>query len=315
MTQASSSPGLVPLMRRMVRRGLTAAALLAALAAPAQAGSLPWKSGVACSGAEFGAWRGQKVDMAIGFAPWRTWSSMVAYFAKGGASRVKKRGTNASFGVGLLTSESAGRFTDCAAGRFDAHFRAIGQNLARQGMGNADIRLGWEANGHGWPWSIGDQVEPYKACFRRAVTALRSGAPGLSISWHMAKRGKLRGPVTAAFPGAPYVTNVAMSFYDDEAAKHGREMHNGGPWGLEAWLAFAKSQGKKFAVSEWGVGRKGDNKAFIEKTFDFFRKNASSIAYEAYFNCPHSNGIYLLHPTRRNPQSSARYLQLYKAGG
>ena len=28
---------------------------------------------------------------------------------------------------------------------------------------------------------------------------------------------------------------------------------NGGPQGLRAWLAFAKSRGKKLAIGEWGV--------------------------------------------------------------
>ena len=28
---------------------------------------------------------------------------------------------------------------------------------------------------------------------------------------------------------------------------------NGGPQGLRAWLAFAKSKGKKLAIGEWGA--------------------------------------------------------------
>lgn len=314
--------------RKAFCRAAAAAALTACLVGQAHAGpsGLPWASGAICSGSEFVAWRGRALDIAIGYAPWKTgWDDMVGYFAKGGAKSVAGKAPEVSIGVGLLAKGSDGRFGECAAGRFDQHFRAIGQHLSRQGLGRTHIRLGWEASGNWYPWSIGNQVEPYKACFRRAVDALRSGAPGLRITWHMAKKGKLSFPVTSAYPGDAHVDEIAISYYDrypahpSEAAwaKQYEARHNGGPYGLGTWLAFAKSRGKKFAVPEWGIadgwpGGGSDNPLFIRKMHDFFRGNASSIAYEAYFNCPMGNGAFMIYPSRHNPRASASYLAAWK---
>ena len=56
----------------------------------------------------------------------------------------------------------------------------------------------------------------------------------------------------------------------------------GSPWGLRAWLAFAQSKGKKLEISEWGVGRRGDNPTYIQNMYEFFRDAGDGLAHEGY---------------------------------
>lgn len=76
----------------------------------------------------------------------------------------------------------------------------------------------------------------------------------------------------------------------------------GEPQGIRAWLDFAKSKNKKFAIGEWGVWSEHymtatgarptyegwDNPVFIRGFLNFMRDNAADIAYESYFNIDHS---------------------------
>lgn len=285
------------------------------------ASGLPWKSGAACSGTDFTSWRGRKMDVGVGWAPQESWSSLVRYFQRSGAKRVAAGG-RASIGLPLLARGSDGKFKECASGAFDSHFKAIGAYLNSQGNGNTIVRLGWEANNTSYPWRVNGDVAGFKACFARAVTALRSGAPGIQIAWHMAKKGKHKGPVTELYPGDAYVNEVSLSYYDRFPFHHNAGVwaqqynatYNGGPYGLGAWLNFARSRGKKLSIGEWGVndGYEGggtDNAFYVQKMGEFFRGNAGSIGYEGYYNCNYSNpGIYKIHPTNHNPKAAAAYL-------
>ena len=85
------------------------------------------------------------------------------------------------------------------------------------------------------------------------------------------------------------------------------ETENGSPVGLRAWLAFARSKGKRLELAEWGVGRRGDNPAYIESMYDFFRSAGDGLAHEGYLN---GNGHELYSRTRW-PRSSARYRELF----
>ena len=65
--------------------------------------------------------------------------------------------------------------------------------------------------------------------------------------------------------------------------------YKGGPKGVGTWLNFAKSQGKKLSVAEWGVIKGspysgGDNPVFVSNMLKFFRNNAGAIGFESYFN-------------------------------
>ena len=72
-------------------------------------------------------------------------------------------------------------------------------------------------------------------------------------------------------------------------------------------MDFARAHGKKFAIPEWGVGRRGDKPEFIQKMHEFFTQNADNIAYESYFNC----GSYKVYGSSRNSDSGRIYQNMF----
>lgn len=297
-----------------------------------QLSGLPWPSGMACfrhgaiTPAVLAAWRGRELDVVLGWAPRESWARMLVWLNGGGLGAfVGERHRAVVLSIPLLTNDYAGRFDACVAGAFDQKFAELGRILVRRGLANAIIRLGWEANGSWFPWSVGTQKDAYKACFRRAVQAIRSQAPQVLIDWPMAEKGHLRYSVTEIYPGDDVVDIVSISFYDrfptftNQAVwdQHYNSTRYGGPAGLGTWLEFAKSRGKKFALGEWGVsdgvGGGFDNDFFVKKVYEFLKSNATFIAYESYYNCK-NNGIYTIYPEAYNPRAAAMYRSLWSAG-
>ena len=228
-----------------------------------------WKSGSNGGNATaFASWRGSALGLATGWAPWDNWSNMLKYMSSTNPRMLKSRHSNVSIGVGLFP-RSGGNLADCAAGRYASNFRSMGERLRANGVGDAEIRLGWEASNAGYPWTaVGKSATQWKACFTSAAKALKAGSPSLRIAWHMAKIGKIN--VNTIWPADAPITNIGVSHYDDPWARFGMETENGSPAGLRAWLAFARSKGKKLEMAEWGVGRRGDNPAYIAEHVRLF---------------------------------------------
>jgi hypothetical protein len=174
------------------------------------------------------------------------------------------------------------------------------------GAGDAEIRLGWEASGDWFPWSAaGKPAAQWKSCFTHVARAMKSAAPNLRIGWYMAKKGRI--DVRTIYPDEAPITYIGISHYDDGEARFGSETYQGGPWGLREFLRFARSKGKKFAIGEWGVGRRGDNPDYIRSMHAFFREAGSDLAHEAYFNAKEHR----LFPNGLNPRSAEAYRQLF----
>ena len=70
---------------------------------------------------------------------------MLNYMRSSNVRTLKARSSNVSIGVGLIPN-SGGNLADCAAHKYDANFRDIGSRLKGNGAGDAESRLGWEAN-------------------------------------------------------------------------------------------------------------------------------------------------------------------------
>ncbi|MCB2054648.1 MAG: hypothetical protein KDE35_10440 [Geminicoccaceae bacterium] len=298
---------------------------------PSSSGGGSWISGVACSDADaFGNWRGSKVEAVIGWAKYTgNWNDLLNYFKNGSLNKFKRarsEGRLASIGVPLFPQNGGNNFGACRNGQYDGYFREIASQLKNQGLGDIVIRLGWEANGDWYAWSGVKDPSGYKSCFQKVARTLRSVAPGLKIDWHNAK--DTRNGKTAAdlYPGGDVVDYVGVSYYDNvlpsrTQAAWNRSEYNGStsdPHGIENWLSFAKSRGKKLAVAEWGTrdenkhGSNGDNPVFIENMYKFFKDNSGSIAYEAYFNCTHGNpDIHVIYPEHHNPRAAEAYRRLF----
>jgi hypothetical protein len=232
---------------------------------------------------------------------------MLKYMSGGGPRGLKARSSNISIGLGLFP-QRGGNLADCAAGKYAGYFREMGSRLTANGAGDAELRLGWEASNASYQWTaVGRSATQWKACFTSAAKALKEGGPSLRIAWHMAKKGKIN--VNTIWPeDSSMITNIGVSNYDDPYARFDMETAYGdSPWGLRAWLAFARSKGKQIGLAEWGVGRVGDNPDYITRMYEFFRDAGSTLAHEAYFN----SREHQLYSETRLPNASRRYRELF----
>ena len=280
---------------------------------------LPWRSGATDTGDSFAGWRGRPLDVAITFENDGTWKGTEVVWALEDGTLADFKG-KLSIAVPMLSNRND-TFQQCAAGAYDSHFHALGNTLKKYGREDSYIRLGWEGNGDWMAWSANGNTAVWKACFRREVQALRSVAPGVQIDWNMNKDGDTS--AIDLYPGDDVVDVIGVDYYSmwpglnskstwDRTYMQSESNHS--PVGIGAWLAFARAHGKKLSVPEWGVnngggGGGGDDAAYIQFMYNFFKANASQIAYEGYFNsqCPN----YCILPSGKNPQASAKYRQLW----
>ena len=277
------------------------ALMLATVAQPA--GAAAWKSGVRNNSYtnSFATWRATNNTVVSGWIDWKNgWSGMYSYASGSSPRSMRSKSSNVSFGHGLFPQ--GGSLAECAKGSYDDEQKEVARRLAANGVGDAEIRLGWEASGDWFPWSAaGKPADQWKSCFTHIAKAMKGQASGLRIGWFMAKKGRI--DVRTIYPDDAPITNIGLSFYDDDQARFGNETYLGGPWGLQSWANFARDKGKKLAFGEWGVGRKGDDPAFITNMYNFLAANSGMIAHEAYFN----TGEYQLYPIKSMPKSSSEY--------
>jgi hypothetical protein len=290
------------------RKAIFAAALAAVFVSPAQADNAGWKSGTRGGNmTEFATWRGTPLGVAVGWAPWNTWSNMLSYFSSTNPKSLRSKHPNVSIALGLFPTGSS--LSACAAGQYDGNFKTIGSRLASSGVGDAEIRLGWEPGSTDRPWhAVNRPAEQWRSCFVSAARALKSAAPNLRIAWHMNKKGS-KGTVSDLWDSnvSSVVTNIGVSHYDDDHARFGTELSDGEPWGLRAWLKYARDRGKKLEMTEWGVGRRGDRPEYVHQMHDFFHFAGARLAHEGYFN----SGNKQLYPTTNLPRSAAKYRELF----
>ncbi len=287
-------------------------------------GSLPWPSGFACpwrvEPAEFAAWRGSRVDVLGGWASRTTWNDMRRYFGGHLRRDFASKAPIMVLGLPLLTKESEGDFAGCAAGKYDEHFRYVADKLKRYRSTEKILRLGWEANGNWYPWSINGQYDAYKSCFQRVATVIKTTDPSIKISWPVSgskNRRNYTDLFNKAYPGNAYVDYIGMSLYDHwPAAKTQADWDRSFQPALNTILSLAKANGKKIGFGEWGLsqlkgGGGGDNPIFITNMYKFLQTNAPMIAYEVYYNCGSTNSTWRIYPSNANPKSSAEYRRLW----
>ncbi|MBL7487857.1 glycosidase [Frankia sp. AgB1.9] len=269
------------------------------------------------------AWTGRPVDLAMIFTSRTDWNSVESPDWPLDAFTTAAWPGQISIAQPLWP-DSGGNERDCAAGAYDEHWHRFGENLLKYGRGDAIVRLGWEFNGDWYDWYPRD-VNVWKQCYQRTVTALRDTAPDVRIDWTMTMhrddlpRG---GDVWSAYPGDAYVDIIGIDYYDMSPPASTQGLWDRlcvAPSGLCTVIQQARARGKKFSVPEWGVvsgaGGGGDNPFFIQKMYAMFQANAGILAYEAYYNNADADNVRssLLNPTL-NPRSAQRYLQLFGPG-
>lgn len=338
-------PSLLPVGLGVPDRSLAALVTAALDTAAASAGSGParaaapklgaivsgltWRSGASCGPGAFETWRGRKLDVTAVSVGRRDWATMIRNI---GEPTFKANATAVPQLViilPMLPVSAFKQFAACAAGDFDARYRAIGGALKQAGAGNAVLRLGWEANigsrSHPWGYDTAADAKGYVKCFRRAAGVLKSVAPGVKIEWSNAKAGEPPFSLLAANPGDDVTDLWGLHYYNVDGQFNTQKAWDefyvktrlGGPQGLGAWLTEAKKRGKKLSVPEWGITKRdltaavADGPLYIQNMYNTFKANAATIAFENYFNC---KDVHQIHPRTLFPKSSAQYRKLWLQG-
>lgn len=301
-----------------------------AYAATINRSGLPWESGAEPtndSTSFFETFRGRALDVKPTWNDADTWDAIQDIYTVDAFNTPTKFPGKMSFAMPLLDKSKKSSLSACASGSYDTYFKTTAQNLVAKGWPDAYVRLGWEMNGNWYKWSVNGQTANWVNCYKHAHDAMKSAAGNnFLFEWNANKDSSGMGStsVTAVYPGDDYVDIIGVDFYDqypaypDQAAWDAdyNATQNGGPRGIGAWLAFAKSHGKKLSVPEWGVhndpsgGGGFDNPFFIQKMYEFFSVNAADIAYEAYFS---AQGCTFELGNGCNPNASAAYQSLWSA--
>lgn len=304
---------------------------------PGPRSGLPWHSGASLASVkQIASYRGRLCDTLTLWCPVETWDAIVSF--KEGWTAAKNRPERLSVGLAMLPrTHSAlttpGVWARAASGEFDSWYDRWAQTLAAEmkiratkGLNpNVIVRVGWEhTDDRAW-FSAPDPVN-YAVTFRKIVDMIRYyndlnlGLTTVAIDWCNLKKGQQPGSVIDHYPGSTHVDIISADYYDCWPALNNDTIWNtqylrtfrSGPWGIGAWLTFAKSQGKQFACPEWGIsvgnsgGKSIDNPYYIQKMFEFFSLNAADIAYENYFNQKLKHQIA---PPDVNPVAAAEYLK------
>ena len=286
---------------------------------------LPWASGAwgenEPSGVrEWAAWRGRPVDVATWWVDRSSWGGMTDF------SAIADAGFDTySVGIPPFPEDSGGSLKACAAGDYDRHWADIGRAISAAGLQNKIVvRLGWEFDGDWYEWSARDPAA-FAQCWRQAVSAAESVAPGIRWAWNVS-RGPNHIPAdsTRAYPGDQYVDTIGVDssdFYPPATDERSWNEHLNGEFGLNYWLGFARRHHKSLSIPEWG-GVSGtqeeaghDNPFYIRKMHGFFAQNAEWIGYESYFDT--TEGYWrseLMNSGSDLPRASATYRQLWGAG-
>ncbi|MCU1362718.1 MAG: hypothetical protein JWM55_546, partial [Acidimicrobiaceae bacterium] len=178
----------------------------------------------------------------------------------------------------------------CAAGAFDLHATALGENLVAAGLQNTVIRLGAEMNGTWEADFIGTTTQEqsaWAACFANEVTALRQASgQNFLIDWDTnACKGAY--PYANYYPGNAYVDIVGLDLYDVDCTTPNSSVTfpqlNSEVYGLADFEAFAAAQGKPMSFPEWGLSTvpAGDDPAYIDGMASAVA--SKNFAFESYF--------------------------------
>jgi glycosyl hydrolase family 26 len=281
----------------------------------------------------FSAWLGNEATYALDFVDdAQTWANIASHsdwLLDPWASWVTaKAGRRMVISVPMLNQASSGRLADGAAGAFDAYFRTLAQEIVDKGLGNAIIRLGWEANGDWYPWKASTDPAAWKAFFRRIVGVFRCVQPTVARAPRQAfeflltyNRGTSATAIRFAtiYPGDDVVDILGIDVFDhkwmDETSppevRWDEVLHQ--EMGLEDFRAFAALRGKPMSIPEWGLaergyddnGGAGDNPYFVDRMADWLDANAESVRFQSYFD--HLSAWTGDHRLASYPHAQARY--------
>lgn len=319
------------------------AQLLAEVGSGGALSGLTWNSGAFSKVDQLAAFRGRPVDLYGSFINHATWSTMLGFPYNTSFPSYCQKPVWISLGYPLIPKNYGGmtptKWTQLATpgnALYDDYFAKhlqIAQNLgavmrsSKRRCRGVIVRVGWEFNGS-QAWKLTDYTKSpeYREVFRHLVAILRANVPDILIDWNPLRKGTQRKlPIENIYPGNDVVDIVSICHYDRLPSFNSQaiwdeqyvRLDGPNPWGIGTWLDFAKRNGKKLAVPEWGLAngmkyadQSKDNPLYMQLMFNFFKQNAQDIAYESYFN---NISYHQIVPTVKNPKGAAAYKALYSA--
>ncbi|WP_369195550.1 glycoside hydrolase family 26 protein [Streptomyces djakartensis] len=189
---------------------------------------------------------------------------------------------------------------EAAAGRFDHHFRALGERLVELGVPDTVLVLGWEMNGITYTHRCGPDPEAWKQYWNRIVTTMRA-VPGQKFRFDFTpSRGRDAVPWTECYPGDDTVDIIGLDAYDQPRGMAFEEQVSE-PYGLQHHVDFAKAHGKAISFPEWGLFRNGDNPEYMKRMLAWMDQHKP--LYQTLTDyCPH--GVW---QCGANPRASEVY--------
>ena len=300
---------------------------------------LPWSSGASTSGPDdFVALRGRKLDTLTYFLGRGSWSIIRNAADQLVAQLDPKQGNRRETIVvtyPLFPNNDSPQiggpaiWQKAAVGAYDAHHAAAALGFRRYPQ-RFIFRIGHEWNCC-YPWKMKQpELAPYyKAYFRRVVDIFRAQHPTCLIDWCSIKRNQILTGIDYFYPGNDWVDIIGHDKYDmhpplrnkTEWNRESMKIYKDSPLGIGAWLAYAKSKGKRLGVSEWAVtdgpdypAGGGDDAYFVARMLQFFKDNAADIAYESYFNKNALQlGWYHKLSLEDNPKARAAYQAFFRS--
>ena len=281
----------------------------------------------------FSAWLGTEATYAVDFVDdSQSWTNIANYsdwlIDPWSAWIRAKAGRRMVVSVPMLNQASSGKLAEGAAGAYDGYFRTLAQEMVDDGLGNAIIRLGWEANGDWYPWRASVSPETWKAYFRRIVGVMRSvqptvaGVPAQRFAIDLTYNRGTSGTTVkfeTMYPGDDVVDIVGLDVYDtkwmDDTSPPESRWNEAltQEMGLNDFAAFAAAHGKPMSIPEWALwerdhddnGGVGDNPYFLDRVADWVNANGPNVVYHGYFN--HLSGWTGDHRLASYVNAQARY--------
>ncbi len=227
-------------------------------------------SGNAAAAADFTATLGFQPHYAMDFLDGTNWTRMTQ---SGWPYSVwQNKGYTMTWGVPMLPNTyspnsnpstpggSCYGLTQGAQGSFNSYFKTVGQNIVNAGFSGSIIRLGWEFNGHWFPWAANGCASAFVAYYQNIVTAMRSVAgQHFAFEWNPNNGNQGAGNLANYYPGNSYVDYIGLDVYDISLGTYPGAQANFAVLETESdglnWLAsFAAANSKQIVLPEWGLG-------------------------------------------------------------
>lgn len=231
-----------------------------------------------------------------------------------------------------------------AAGSDDTLYTNMAQYMVDNGLGNADLRIGWEFNGGWYDWSMlnaslgaNNKRVTWIDAYQRVADIFKGiTSENFSLTWCFANDGgnnpeEAWPTYTAGVTPTAYVDYVDIDIYDQSFTtvqtwqeRWNRAVNGNGIWqvGLNRGKTIATNGGAGIGLGEWGLttrhpaGSDIDNEIFIPNLYQWCVDN--DVAYQAYFHgselnqkLANWNGSSFVDVTTYFPQAQPMYKQYF----